>query len=58
MNVQTSSGRVAIHFAAWMHRPKHASFHLRGIGRELHQTGADSLALAFGWVALWMLILL
>lgn len=57
MNAQTSPGRVLLHLAAWSHRPGHASFHLRGIGRELHQSGLDAPLVAFGWMVIWILFL-
>jgi len=47
---------MLLHLAAWSHRPKNASFHLRGIGRELHSSGLDAPLVAFGWMIVWLLL--
>lgn len=56
MNAYTSTDRILLHLQAWSHRPSHALFHLRGIGRELKDSGLLALLAAFGWMVVWFLI--
>jgi hypothetical protein len=58
MNAQSSPGRIALHLAALAHRPTHCAFHCRGIGREIHETGLDALLAVFGWMVIWLFLLI